>query len=304
VLLTRLELFIRRDDLEPVKFGRAAGYSRMHFYRLRMGERDATRAAILAVTGAARRLTRKRVSAASLFERADALLKGGGQRLSAAHRADRAVLADLLRDIHDQPDNLPRFGERLQASGVASETAVTYLIRAGEALLITNPEAAGIVFKGAVDMSAALNDSPRELVQALLGHSYLGCANALRLLVKFNDALFCLARARERFIDAAYCADEAGGADYIRATIYLQLEQWEEALSAVRLALRYYRQTSDTRGAAKAEVLEAVILFELGDMDAAHAKWMRLTKVFAQLRQRNDLARASCAACRRSACRS
>lgn len=45
------------------------------------------------------------------------------------------------------------------------------------------------------------------------------------------------------------------------------------------------------RSAAKAEQLEAVIVFEQGHVDAAHAKWVRLTKVLTARREREDLAR-------------
>jgi tetratricopeptide (TPR) repeat protein len=103
--------------------------------------------------------------------------------------------------------------------------------------------------------------------------------------------LFCLSRAEERFIDAAWCADEAGQVDFFRATIFLELEQWEEALATTRAALKHLGQTRNTHGVARAETLEGIIRFEQGDIDAAHATWMRLTKVFARLRQRNHLAK-------------
>jgi tetratricopeptide (TPR) repeat protein len=267
-------------------FGRAAGYTRMHFYRLRMGETDATRAVILAVTGAARKLSGRRVAAGALFERADALLKGGGQRLSVMHRADRDALDALLDE-----GATPQFAERLRASGIRSETALLHLLRAGRSLLITNPESAANVYDGAVDMGAELRASPRELIESLQGYAYQGCARALRILGRSDEALFCLARAAEHFIDATWCADEAGQVDFFRATILLELEQWEDALALTRAALKHFAQTGNTHGVAKAETLEGIIRFEQGDIDASHATWVRLTKVFAALRQRNHLAK-------------
>lgn len=286
MLLTRLELFVRRENLGPVAFGRAAGYTRMHFYRLRMGETDATRSVILAVTDAARKLSGKHLAAASLFERADSLLKGSHQRLSVMHRADRDALDALLAE-----EVTPAFAERLRASGVASETALLHLLHAGRELLITNPEAAAIVYEGAVEMGATLRAGPRELVQSLQAHAYQGRANALRILGRLDEALFCLSRAGECFMGAGWCADEAGQADFIRGAILLELEQWDDALAATQAALKSFCQTGNTRLAAKAQVLEAIICFEQGDIDASHATWIRLTKVFAALRQRNDLAR-------------
>jgi tetratricopeptide (TPR) repeat protein len=286
MLLTRLELFARRENLRPVLFGRAAGYARMHFYRLRMGERDATRTVILAVTGAARRLTRKRVAASALFERADSLLKSREQRLSAVHRADRVAIDALLDE-----GATTQFADRLRATGIASETAVVHLLHAGHSLLVTNPEAAANVYDAALSMGEALRNSPRELVQSLQGHAYQGRARALRILGRPDEALFCLSRAGERFVDAAWCADEAGQVDFFRATIFLELEQWEEALATTRAALKHFGRTGNTHGAARAETLEGIIRFEQGDIDASHATWMRLTKVFAALRQRNHLAK-------------
>lgn len=286
MLLTRLELFVRRENLSPVKFGRAAGYTRMHFYRLRMGETDATRAVILAVTGAARKLSGKRVAAAALFERADSLLKSGNQRLSVMHGADRDALDALLDE-----GATPQFAERLHGSGIASETAVLHLLHTGRKLLVTNPESAANVYDGAVNMGAKLRASPRDLVHSLQAHAYQGRANALRILGRPEEALFCLSRAGERFIDAAWCADEAGKVDFIRGTILLELEQWEDALAVTRAALKRFGQAGNTRGAAKAEVLVGIIHFEQGDIDASYATWIRLPKVFAALRQRNDLAK-------------
>jgi tetratricopeptide (TPR) repeat protein len=251
-----------------------------------MGESDATRGGILSVIGVARKMSGKRVTPDVLFERGDSFLKGSGQRLSLMHGEDRRALDALLAQ-----DVTAQFADRLRAAGIASETALLHLLGAGRERLETHPDAVATIYDAAVQMGATLRDSPRELVQSLQAQAYKGRANALRILGRFEEALICLARASERFIDAAYCTDEAGQVDYTRATILAAMELWDDALPATRSALRSFTQTGNMRWAAKAELLEAVLVFEQGDVDAAHAKWVRLTKVLAARRDREDLAR-------------
>lgn len=69
------------------------------------------------------------------------------------------------------------------------------------------------------------------------------------------------------------------------------MELWDDALPATRSARRRFSQSGDTRRAANAELLEANILFEQGQTDAARAKWLRLTKVLAALKRGEDLGR-------------
>jgi tetratricopeptide (TPR) repeat protein len=251
-----------------------------------MGESDATRGGILSVIGVARKMSGKRVTPDVVFERGDSFLKGSGQRLSLMHAADRRVLDALV--AHGVT---AQFADRLRETGIASETAVLHLLRAGRERLEPHPDAAATIYDAAANMGAMLRDSPRELVQSLQAQAYKGRANALRMLGQVEEALFCLARAGERYIDAGYCTDEAGQVDYIRATILFEMEVWDDALPVTRSALRHFTQTGDHRRAAQAEMLEAVVLFEQGHTDDAHAKWMRLTKVLAALRDREDLAR-------------
>lgn len=286
MLLTRLELFLRRWNLRPVELARAAGYTRQHFRRLRMGESDATRGGILSVVGVARKMSGKRITPDVLFERGDAFLRGSGQRLSLMHAEDRRALNVLLAE-----DVTAQFADRLRDAGIASETAVLHLLRAARERLDTQPEAAATIYEAAVQMGETLRDSPRELVQSLQAQAYNGCADALRMLARFEDALVYLARAGERFINAAYCTDEAGQVEITRTTIMIDLELWDDAVPVTRSAHQRFTQTGNMRWAAKAELLEAIIVFEQGDVDAAHAKWMHLTKVLAARRDREDLAR-------------
>jgi tetratricopeptide (TPR) repeat protein len=284
VLLTRLELFLRQHDLDPIEVGDKAGYTPQHFRRLRKGESDATRGGILAVTGAVKKITRRRVAPSVLFERADEFLKGPGQRLSVAHAAERKQLDALLAEGVTE-----RFADRLRATTIATETAVLHLMRGARTRLNTNPTAAALIYDAAAKLT--LPDTPPALAASLSGHAFKGAANALRRLGGFEAAVRCLEAADQFFIDAGYCTDEAAQVEFTHATVLVEMELWDEALPAARAAHRRFLQIGDFRRAANAELLEAIVLFEQGDSDAAHAKWFRLTRVLGRMRDREGLAR-------------
>jgi tetratricopeptide (TPR) repeat protein len=283
VLLTRLELFLLQNDLDPIEVGAKAGYTPQHFRRLRKGESDATRGGILAVTGVVKKLSRRRVTAGVLFERADSFLKGPGQRLSLAHAAERKQLDALLDDVTE------RFADRLRATAIATETAVLYLMGAARSRLNTNPTASAIIYDAAAKLT--LPDTPHALAASLAGYAFKGTANALRRLGAFEAAIRCLEAASECFIDAGYCTDEAAQVEFTHATVLVEMELWDDALPVARSAHRRFLQIGDFRRAANAELVEAIALFEQGDTDAAHTKWLRLTHVLARMRDREGLAR-------------
>ena len=283
-MLTRLELFLRRMNLDPAEFGTLTGYTPQHFRRLRRGESDATRGGVYAVVGVARKLTGQRVTPGLLFERGDPFVQGTGQRLSVMYAADREALDTLLAE-----DVTPRFPDRLRATGVAGETAVLHLMTAARNRLNTNPVASAIIYEAAASIS--LPEAPYALAASLGGHALKGCSNALRRLGALDVALGRLLTAMELFVLARYCAEEAGQVEYARATVFFEKEMWDDALPATHSAHAHFIRCGDSRRAVDAEVLEAGILFEQGDTEAAHAKWTRLAKVLASMRDREGLAR-------------
>jgi tetratricopeptide (TPR) repeat protein len=269
-----------------LEVARRAGYSRQHFLRLRLGESDATRGGVLAVTGACRKLSSERVTPAMLFERAEIFLKGPGQRLSHVHRGDRQTLDALLVEPLTS-----EFPDLVAASGVASETAVRHLLKAGRKRLDTNPAGAAHVYVAAARMGTVLPETAPELVASLQGQALKGRANALRMIGGYEDALTCLAMAAKLFVAARYCADEAGQVEYTRAAVLFKMELWDDALAATRAARKRFLQSKDARRVAHAELLEANILFEQGDWDAARATWLRLRKPLTALKDKDALAR-------------
>jgi tetratricopeptide (TPR) repeat protein len=286
VLLTRLELFLRRTKLVLMDVARLAGYSRQHFLRLRIGEGDATRGGILAVTGACRKLSHERVTPSVLFERAEEFLKGPGQRLSRAHLADRRALEALL-----SAPVTAEFPDEVTATGVASETAVRLLLKAGKKRLDTHPAGAATIYYAAAKMGTILPATVPELAASLQAQALKGRANALRMLGQYDDALASLAMAAKLFVAARYCTAEAGQVEYTRAAVLFKMELWDDALVATRAARKRFLQSKDARRTAHAELLEANILFEQGDWNAARATWLRLRKPLTALKDKDALAR-------------
>jgi tetratricopeptide (TPR) repeat protein len=287
VLLTRLELFLRRNNLSPLAVARLAGYSRQHLLRLRAGD-DATRGGVLAITAACKKLSQERVVPGTLFERADEFLKGAGQRLSRAHMADRRALDGLLAESVTED-----FSERVASMRIASETAVRYLLSAARKRLDTAPAEAAVVYFTAARVATALPDSAPELTASLQANALKGRANALRMLGAYEDALACLAMAAKLFVAARYCTDEAAQVDYTRATILFRTELWDDALVAARAARKRFLHSKNARRVAHAELLEANILFEQGDWEGARTTWRTLVKSLAALKDRDALARVA-----------
>lgn len=274
MILTRLELFVRSRNLVLAQLARLSGYTPVHLRRLRMDEVSATRSGILAVTGAARKLSGQRVKPGELFERADTFLKGRGHRLSEAHRHDRQALDALLAE-----PVTPQFANTVKSAGIASEAAVRHLLRAGRKTLDTAPAAAAAIYEAAANVATTLQHTPWQLAASLQGHAYRGKAEALTMTGAFEDALACLAGAGERFVEIGLCTDEAALVDFTRAAILSEMELWDDALPFARLARRRATQCGNTELAASAEQIEAAVLFERGDSDEAHKRWFRLSKI-------------------------
>jgi tetratricopeptide (TPR) repeat protein len=289
VILTRLELFVQSRNLALAELARLSGYTPVHLRRLRADEISATRSGVLAVTGAARTLSRERVRPGMLFERADAFLRGRGHRLSEVHRQDREALNALLA----QPvtSHLP---ERVRSAGIASEAAVRHLLRSGRACLDTAPAAALAIYEAAASVAATLPDTPGQLAASLEAHAYREQAEALKMIGSFEAALSCLATSAERFGDVGLCTDETARVDYSRAAILYDLELWDDALPLARSARRAAIRSGNNDLAANAEQVEAAVLFERGDSDEAFKRWLRLSKVLHPARnprEEEDLAR-------------
>ena len=178
MVLTRLELFIRSHRLKVGDVAEEAGYTRQHLRRIRVGDLEPTRRAITAITEACVKLSGKSVTAGMLFERADELLGGRGQRLSHLHVADLRAVSKLL----DKKTLTADWPEQVVATGIASETAARYLLRVARKRIDRDPAAAAKLSLAAARMASMLSSTPPELAAALQGYALKERANALRLL--------------------------------------------------------------------------------------------------------------------------
>lgn len=285
-LLTRFELFLRREDIAPLAVAQAAVYSRQHLLRVRLGDGLPTRRLVIDVTAACKKLSRKAVTPGMLFERGDALLGSPHQRLSRMFAADLRRLAVFLERV-DGDD----WTEHVLSAGIESETAVRYLLRVGTPRIDQEPRDAAAIFAAAAGMAARLRETAPELTASLQAHALKGRANALRHMGEFDTALADLALASQLFLKAGFCMNEAGRVAYTRGTVLFKMERWADARGAAQKARARFVSTGDARRAAHADLLLAGILFDEGQVDAARDTWLRLRGILDDLGDSEALAR-------------
>ena len=65
---TKLEAYLKRHRIKPIRLVRESGYSRVHLLMVRVGRIEPSRQCIAAITGAVHRLTGEQVKAIDLFD--------------------------------------------------------------------------------------------------------------------------------------------------------------------------------------------------------------------------------------------
>jgi tetratricopeptide (TPR) repeat protein len=292
VLLTRLEYFIRANDLRPADIARLAGYARQHLLDIRNGRYEPSRRFILEITRAISSLVNREVPPPQLFERADALLKTHARRLRHVHAAELNVLGAMLPLAQEEA-----WTEQIIESGIATETAVRYLLTHGEQLTDAKPAIAAIVFFTAAQVAARLTDTPEELKDSLQANALRGRASVLAHLARFDEALADLRVAAGLFVRARFCAHDAGRVEYTRGMILFKFERFRDAARAAQAARRHFVRANDMRRVAHADILLGGILFDQGAWEEARAIWLRLDGLLSTLPDRLAHARV----CRTSA---
>jgi tetratricopeptide (TPR) repeat protein len=282
LLVTRLELFLRRCDVAPCALAKKTMHSRQHLLRLRMGESLPPRRCILLVTAACEVLTETTVAPETLFEAAGGMLASGGKRLS-------EMLASDFRRLDDAIGIENAIRERVQVSGVASESAAVFLLRAGRQRIAEQPDAAAEIFGVAEAMTSSLTSSAPELVAALSAEAYKGRAGAMERLGLMDDALADLAAASAQFAEAQYCPGEAAEAEHSRARMLFGRGRSDEGVAAARAARGHFLSARNARGAAHAEIAEACMRLEQGDTEGARLLFHQLRQTLWKLRDANAL---------------
>jgi tetratricopeptide (TPR) repeat protein len=286
VLLTRLELVIRKHHLRPADIAKAIDFTRQHLLRLRFGLAEPSRRFILAVTPVIAQLSPERITPDDLFERGYEFLATEGARHRNLFARELRLVAQSLPKARR-----PGWAAKLIADGAASETVARFLFYTGRRLIDKKPADAEAILSATATVAAALVESPHELRSSFAGHALKSRANALRHLGRYDDALADLDSAVNHFIEARYCTAEAGQVQYTRGTVLHKMERWEPAIVAARESHRLFLLANDARRAASAEILLAVIFFDQGNTAAAVRIWLQVEKRLAALRERESLAR-------------
>jgi tetratricopeptide (TPR) repeat protein len=281
VLLTRLEYFIRANDLRPADIARLAGYARQHLLDIRKGQYEPSRRFILETTRAISSLVNREVPPSQLFERADELLKTHARRLRHVHAAELHALSAMLPLAEEGA-----WTEQIIESGIATETAVRYLLTHGEELTDAKPATAAIVFFAAAQVAARLADTPEELKDSLQANALRGRANALAHLARYDDALTDLRVAAALFVRARFCAHDAGRVEYTLGMILFKFERFREAADVAQAARRHFLHARDMRRVAHADILLGGILFDQGEWEEAREIWLRLDGLLSTLPDR------------------
>lgn len=249
MLLTRLEYFIRANQLRPADIARLAEYARQHLLDIRKGEYEPSRRFILETTRAISSLINRQVPPSELFERADALLETNAKRLRHVHAHELNVLGAMLPLAHESG-----WPEQIIDSGIATETAVRYLLTHGEELTDEKPAIAAVVFSTALQIAARLADTPAALKDSLQANALRGRANALAHIARFDDALADLHVAAGLFVSARFCTHDAGRVEYTRGMILFKFERFRDAAQAAQAARRHFLHAKDMRRVAHENV--------------------------------------------------
>ena len=287
VLVTRLELALRRYPAVGItELAESAAYARQHLLRLRMGEAEPSRRAVIALTAEFSRLSGEPVTADQLFEGGAELLRSSRHRLGDLHApALRAIAGLLSGPFSDDWTSLAL------STGVATESAVGLLLTAARKRLDSEPSESAVVYATAAEMARALRDTPPELKLALEAHAAAGHANALRLLGQLDQALTLLEAAGSLFVEARYCDREAGDVEIGRASTLFKMERWKEAIEAARAARRRFKALRNSRRMAHCRLIEAAAMAEQGNNDGARDMWIEVLETLMALRDREGVGR-------------
>lgn len=105
-------------------------------------------------------------------------------------------------------------------------------------------------------------------------------ANALRMLSRYPEALDSLNEA-ERFLnDVAVVGAERALIDWARATVLFYMTRYSEALPLVRVASAVLMRFGELPRSQQARLLEAGILYEMGEAETALRIYEELTSYF------------------------
>lgn len=293
---TRLELFIQSHGVKPARLAARASYSRGHLARAREGEPTSLRFQE-AVTEAICHIVGRPLARTELFEPEGVAIRtllpratpDRSRKSRSPHSAMPKDLETVAEDLADTEWEAWLASIRTTA-GAATEASTRELLDAAAPLINRLPARAEQLYAAAIALTERLAGSPQPLAVALRGYAEKGRANALRMLGRYHEAMQVLIDAEQHFIDARYCAVEIGEVRYTRAGILFKMEKWPEAQAAAVQARRILEEERNRTRALHAQLMEACILIERGDLEAGRTILVSLRKVLEGKRHRSTLA--------------
>jgi tetratricopeptide (TPR) repeat protein len=116
-------------------------------------------------------------------------------------------------------------------------------------------------------------------------------ANALRMLSRYPEALESLDEADRFLNDVPITGADRALVDWARATVLFYMTRYSEALSLVRAASAELMRFGELPRAQQARLLEAGILYEMGEVESALRMYEELTSYFFSLDDAETTAR-------------
>jgi tetratricopeptide (TPR) repeat protein len=155
---------------------------------------------------------------------------------------------------------------------------VRVLTNEARQLLNREPALALEYLLAAQPIAASLSDNTEAATGS--GEVAKELANAYRLLGRLPEALAAVDAAAAAFRRLPAAAFELALVDWSRATVLFAMTRYAEALRFVHRAANVLREFGDTERVAQVQVLEAGILYEQGDVDAARRRYLSLLPLF------------------------
>jgi tetratricopeptide (TPR) repeat protein len=274
-VLTLLEVFRVRWNVDLAAFIRETGYSRSHVLRVRSGKVEPSRDLIGAAVSAMRRLTLRDVRAEDLFEltsetsgpwerRRERPLAPAARAWKKERTANEALFAQLRKT---PPETWP------SVIGIPSETLVRAFLYEARTVFDRLPAYAERLSALAAGMVDALDDVRPAYRQALRANAALERANALRQIGRLRDALAMLDVADAACEGEPECTHILARAWLCRGSVLFKTGDLDQAELWLRRAINLFAAVDDQLRVAKVRAVQGGVLFERGAFERARAIW-------------------------------
>ena len=132
---------------------------------------------------------------------------------------------------------------------------------------------------------------PRIVIDELRGAAWLERANALRYLGRHPEAIDALDIAERAYEETPVAAYSIAIVQYVRATVLVEIERFDEARRLARLSARVFRQFGEHERFLHARMIEACVAFQQNQFAAALSLFRPLIAPAKELGDPTTLAR-------------